>query len=405
MRSDRRVLGLDLLNFFVANLQTAFGPFVAVYLTDQHWTEGEIGIALSIGTAAAMVSQVPAGALVDGLRNKRLAAAAAIIAIIASCLLLAVLPEQAPVAFAEVLHGFASCMLNPAIAAITLAMAGATAGALGVRFGRNYRFASIGNGLAAALMAGAGYALGSRSVFLIASVLAAPGLLALSWITPAPRAAATPGAATAATDLDARTTPHGSVRALLREHNLWGFSACAVFYHLANAAMLPLAATEVTRVAGSAGELVIGACVVLPQIVVAAISPALGRAAERVGRRPVLLIGFAALPVRGLLFALTANPYLIVGVQALDGVSSAVFGVMLPLMAADISRPTGRFNLALGILGLAMGLGATVSTTFGGYVAELSERLAFLSLAGAGAVSLALVFLLVREPTRGPGEE
>ena len=398
IRSGGSERGLDWLNFFVANLQTAFGPFVATFLTTQHWTEGQIGVALSIGTATAMVSQVPAGALVDSIRNKRIAAAASIVAIIASCLILAVLPERLPVAVAEILHGFASCMLNPAIAAITLTVAGGSAGALGVRFGRNWRWASIGNGIAAALMAGTGYLVSDRSVFLLASTLAAPGLLALTWIVPPGR----PGSSTAATSLDpdARVTPHGSVWLLLREPNLFRFAACSAFFHLANAAMLPLAASEVTRVAGGAGELVIGACVVVPQIVVALISPTLGRSADQIGRRPILLIGFAALPLRGLLLASTSNPFLIIAVQALDGVSSAVFGVMLPLIAADISRSTGRFNLCMGLLGLGIGIGATLSTTLGGYTAELSEHLAFLVLAGAGLISVILVAVLVTEPRR-----
>ena len=384
--------GLDWLNFFVANLQTAFGPFVATFLTTQHWTEGQIGVALSIGTATAMISQVPAGALVDSISNKRIAAAASIGAIIVSCLMLALLPERLPVAVAEVLHGFASCMLNPAIAALTLTVAGGTAGALGVRFGRNWRWASIGNGIAASLMAGTGYLVSDRSVFLLASVLAAPGLLALTWIVP-------PGRGTPdLPDPNQRVTPHGPVSKLLAEPNLFGFMACSAFFYLANAAMLPLAASEVTRVAGASGELVIGACVVVPQIINALISPTLGRSAERLGHRRVLLIGFVALPVRGLLLAATSNPYLIIAVQALDGISSAVFGVMLPLIAADISRSTGRFNLCMGLLGLGIGIGATLSTTVGGYTAEVSEHIAFLTLAGAGLVAVLLVWLLISEP-------
>ena len=393
--------GLDWLNFFVANLQTAFGPFVAVFLTNQHWTEGEIGVVLSIGTATAMASQVPAGAVVDAIRNKRLAAAVSILAIIASCLILAFLPERLPVAIAEVLHGFASCMLNPAIAAITLLVAAGTPGALGVRFGRNYRWASIGNGIAAGLMAGAGYAISDRSVFVLASFLAAPGLLALSWIREGGRARPATDAPASAGDSAERVTPHGSVWTLLREPGLLGFMTCAAFFHLANAAMLPLAASEVTRVAGSKAELVIGACIVVPQIVVALLSPTLGRTAERIGRRPVLLIGFAALPLRGVLLSLTSNPFLIVAIQAFDGISGAVFGVALPLVASDLSRRTGRFNLCMGLLGLAVGVGATLSTTLGGYTAELSERLAFLALAGAGLVAMLLVWLVVKETRPG----
>ena len=65
----RATRGLDLLNFFIAGEQTGFGPFVAVYLTARHWTQVEIGFALSLGTITAMVSQVPAGVLVDALRR------------------------------------------------------------------------------------------------------------------------------------------------------------------------------------------------------------------------------------------------------------------------------------------------------------------------------------------------
>ncbi len=393
LSGDGRERGLDWLNFFVANLQTAFGPFLTVYLTGQHWTLGEIGVALSIGTVAAMASQVPAGLVVDASHNKRAAAAAAIVAIVACCLLLAAFPARLPVAVAELLHGFASCMLSPAIAAITVAVAGGTAGVLGVRLGRNARWGSIGNSIAAVLMAGVGYLISARAVFVFGALLALPGLWALRMITPPERAAA-------ARRGEARTTPHGSIWSLLRDRNLLGFALCAAFFQLANAEMLPIAASEVTRSAGSRAELVIGACITLPQLVAALLAPAIGSAAERIGRRPVLIVGFAALPLRGLLFALTANPFAIVFIQMLDGVSAAVFGVMLPLIAADISASTGRFNLTMGLLGLAIGAGATLSTTVGGYTADLSERVAFLALAGAGVLSVLLIALLVGETSR-----
>ena len=70
----RGLPGLDWLNFFVANFQTGFGPFISVYLTSVGWTQGAIGAALSTGTIASMASQVPAGALVDAVRSHPLAA-------------------------------------------------------------------------------------------------------------------------------------------------------------------------------------------------------------------------------------------------------------------------------------------------------------------------------------------
>src|SRR5215813_7541749 len=121
---NRSRLGLDWLNFFVANFQTGFGPFISVYLTGVGWTQGAIGAALSAGTVAGMVSQVPGGMLVDAVRNKQGAASMAILAIMASALLIALWPSLLPIAFAEILHAFASSVLGPAIAALSLALAG-----------------------------------------------------------------------------------------------------------------------------------------------------------------------------------------------------------------------------------------------------------------------------------------
>src|ERR1700761_2998545 len=83
---------LDLLNFFVADVQTGFGPFVAVYLTTHKWTQVEIGLALSIGTIVSLISQIPAGLLVDAAPNKRFIAGGALIGIIIAAALLAVQP-------------------------------------------------------------------------------------------------------------------------------------------------------------------------------------------------------------------------------------------------------------------------------------------------------------------------
>src|SRR5207302_4493304 len=125
--TTRRLRGLDWLNFLVANFQPGFGPFVSVYLASAGWTQGAIGAALSAGTVASMVSQIPAGALVDRMRSKRKAAAAAIVAIAASALAIALWPNYLAITAAEVLHSFASAVLGPAIAAISLALVASAA--------------------------------------------------------------------------------------------------------------------------------------------------------------------------------------------------------------------------------------------------------------------------------------
>ena len=389
-RSQR---GLDWLNFFTANVQTGFGPFVVVYLASQEWTETQIGFALSVGTFTAMVSQVPAGMLVDATPRKRAAALAAVVAVAASALLLAVWPTTGPVLVSEVLHGFASCVLVPAIAAISLALVGREG--LGERLGRNTRFGAIGNGVAAGVLGAVGAYVSGAAVFWLTAALCVPALLAL--------------AAIRASDLDPPRPAEGertgaggakdAVRSLLADRGVLVFSASCALFQLSNAAMLPLAGVEATRSTGDGANLVIAACIVAPQLVLAAISPWVGRLAQRRGRRLALLLGFSALPVRGLLLAFAAdNPVMLVAVQALDGVSAAALGVLMPLIAADLTRGTNRFNTCMGLFGLAAGLGATLSTVAAGATAEqLGSGVAFAALAGAGVLAVLLVLFAMPE--------
>src|SRR5580698_4516369 len=135
MISRRTSRGLDWLMFFVADLQTGFGPFVAVYLTAHHWTASELGLVLGVGSVASTLGQIPAGIIVDALRGKAIAAAVALVGIGASALLMASSPEIWSVLLAQTLHGFASCVLNPALAALTIGLVGTAA--LPDRLGRN----------------------------------------------------------------------------------------------------------------------------------------------------------------------------------------------------------------------------------------------------------------------------
>jgi len=142
----------------------------------------------------------------------------------------------------------------------------------------------------------------------------------------------------------------------------------------------------------------IAACIVVPTVIVAGAAPWVGRQADAWGRRPLLLLCFAALALRGVLFALVSSPYLVVAVQVLDGVCAAVLGVILPLVVADVMRGTGRFNLGLGIVGSAVGIGAALSTTLAGFMMDrFGSSLAFWSLAGVAVCGLALVWLLLPE--------
>jgi len=393
--TPRCARGLDALNALVASSQTGFGAFIAVYLTAQAWTQADIGQALSLGTIVAMLSQLPAGALVDAMRSKRLAIAIGGIAVALSALLFAASSAWLAVLWAEALHGFASCMIGPAIAAFSLELVGRHG--LGVRLGRNARFASIGSAVAAVVLGAVGTYVSGAAVFWATAVLMALGLLTLQALPP-------PVAELPHAHLTAETRELPNAVWDLIDRRLLVFAACVGLFHLSNAAMLPLVANEVTRSTGAQANLVIAACVVVPQAIVAGLSPLVGRTAESWGRRPVLLLGFAALPLRGVLLSLGTHPAFIVLIQALDGVSAAVFGVLLPLVAADLTRGTRRFNLCMGLLGLAVGAGATLSTTISGLVADhFGNGPALLTLAAVGAASV-LGLLMLPETREVPSD-
>lgn len=394
--SRQSLRGLDWFIFFLADVQTGFGPFIAVYLTTQKWTQVEIGLVLSIGGIVALIGQMPGGAIIDAAKSERLVAGLAIATIGACALAYAAMPIFPVVVAAATLHAAASCVLGPAIAAISLGLVGPFA--IGERLGRNARFASLGNGVAAAVMGTAGYLLSSRSVFLVTFLLAIPTLIALSRIRE--------------NEVDIRRS-HGemppeaadrgdtNIWHLIRQRPFIVFALSVLLLQLANAAMMPLMASAVTARSSQWATVLVAACIIVPQAIVALLSPTVGRKAQLWGRRPLLLIGFGALTIRGLLFATVRDPYLLVLVQVFDGFTAAVFAVMIPLIVADVAFGSGHFNLAQGIVGTATGIGASLSTVLGGYVSDkFGNATAFIGLSGVAATGLLLILLMMPETRR-----
>jgi MFS family permease len=385
--------GLDWFTFFVADMQTGFGPFLAVYLTTQKWNQADIGLVLAIGSIGGLVSQLPGGWLIDTVRSKRRAAMTAVVGIGASALLIAIAPSFLGIVAAKLLHVGSSAVLGPAIAAITLGLVGHAA--VGPRLGRNARFASIGNGLAAGAMGACGYFISPLAVFVVTAALAVPTLLALAQIR---EAEIDPIRADGGISGSAPDQIASGVGALLCNRSLITLSACVFLFHAANAAMLPLVGAEMTVRSAQWATVLIAVCIFVPQLIVALIAPRVGQLAVTKGRRPVLLIGFAALPARAAILAFNSDPAVIVAAQMLDGLCAAVLGVLVPLSLADISRGTGRFNLAQGIVASVTGIGAALSTTLAGYLAHrFGTPIAFLGLAATAALAFLTVLLAMPE--------
>jgi MFS family permease len=391
--------GLDWFIFFLGDIQTGFGPFIAVYLATQKWSQTDIGLVLSIGALAGLFSQVPGGWLVDSVRSERSIAGAAVTAIGASAFIIAVWPAFLAVAFGRALQAVSTSVLSPAIAAISLGLVGRQA--LAARLGRNARYASAGNGAAAVIMGAFGHFVSAQSVFFVTAAFTLPALAALFRIR---ESEVNPASAHGGVPEERLAGIGAGLADLLKKRGMLVFLAGMAFFQLANAPMLPLVAAELTKTASSWAVALIGACIVAPQVIVAVFAPWVGRLAQRIGRRPLLIAALAVLPVRGVLLASFGGALPIVAIQTLDGVSAAALGVLIPLVAADISFGTGHFNLAQGVIGMSIGLSAALSTTAAGYVADTyGTNAAFLALGATGGVGALLLLALM--PETRPADE
>jgi MFS family permease len=295
---------------------------------------------------------------------------------------------------ALVLQGVTGGFLGPAIAAISLGLVGHSV--LAERLARNQRFASAGALVGAGLMGLIAYFLSYRAIFVVIALCAVPVLIALSWIRGTDvhfgRSCGAPD------HLGVDQPPRSTRWSLWRDSRLITFAICLFLFQLANASVLPLAGEALVYEAQTASSLIISALIIVPQIVVALLAPWVGRRAKTWGRRPLLLIGFAALPIRALGFALIGDPRFLLALQALDGISATVLGVLTALIVADIASGTGRFNLAQGFVGTASGIGASLSTAMSGLVAESFGRGGgFACIAAVGLLATVVVLLLMPE--------
>jgi MFS family permease len=384
--------GLDWMNFFIADVQTGFGTFVAFYLAQLGWSPSSVGLALAAGGLAGMLSQIPGGALADAVTWKRGLAAIGILMTAAAALILALAPSFTLVFLAQILQGATAGIIMPVIGAISLGLVGRRG--MSLRTGRNYRYSAAGHALTAALMGVAGAYVSKGSIFVAAALLCIPALIALGFIR--------------GDEIDyakARNATRGKqapnvarVFDLAKNHKLVLFTAATMLFQLADASMLPLIGEDLARSIHDNAAIWMSGLLIVPQVLVAIFAPWVGFHSEKRGRRPLLLIGFALEPIRAVLLAVTgAYPVLVIA-QALSGVTGAVIGVLTVLIITDLTAGTGRFNLAVGTVGALSGIAASVSTSATGFLFQaLGQRLGYLPLAAIAAAATGLIWVLLSE--------
>ena len=382
---------------FLADVRDGMGPFLGTFLREKHyWDAGQVGIALAASQIGTVLAQTPAGALIDGIRWKRLAVAIAAAVVAAGCVVIYLVPTLAVVVVAQTVIGATAAIFPQAVAALTLGLFGRAA--MARRTGRNEAFNHGGNVVVAALMGGSAYLFGYGALFFVVACMAAASATAVLLIR---EADIDHDLACGADDGDGRSHEAIGIADLFKDRRIAIFAASVVLFHFANAAMLPLVGQKSSDGQKEGAALLMSACIIAAQVVMVPVALVASRLAVSWGRKPVFLIGFAVLPIRGLLYCVSVNPYYLVGVQLLDGIGAGIFGVVSVLVVADLTKGTGRFNLTQGALSTATGIGAGLSNLLAGFVVKAAGFDAgFITLAAIAAAA-AIFYAVAMPETRG----
>ncbi|WP_080054195.1 MFS transporter [Spirosoma aerolatum] len=389
---------LDAANFFLADVRDGLGPYLAIYLlTTLHWNAQTIGIAMSVMGIATVVAQTPAGALVDQTRRKRAYSIVASLLIALSAIVTITVPTYSVILGGQAIMGLAAAWFTPAIAAITLGLVGPKG--LDKRVGRNETFNHAGNVFAAMLAGLLGYYVSTKGIFLL---LAAMSVLSSLSIWRIREEDIDHQRARGCSEEEEQANNNSSGwQALLGNRSILFFALACVLFHFANAAMLPLLGQRLAQgINAGTSSAYMSACIIVAQLVMIPVSYLTGKLAPT-GRKRLLLIGFAVLPLRGLLYTLTGDPILLVAIQVLDGVGAGIFGVLSILIVSDLTRGSGLFNTTQGAIATAVGLGASLSNAFAGILLQqTSYNIAFLTLASLALIALGVLWFFV--PETGP---
>lgn len=393
---------LDILNILLSDVRYGLGAYLGVYLLSEHrWDEGSIGLALSLGGLAGLIAATPMGALVDAVRGKRWLIAVASLVVTATCLAIPLAPRFGPVVAAGVIGSVIGTLFAPAISSLSLGIVGPAR--FPARAGRNEAMFHAGNALCNVAVLGLAAFTGNAVVFW---VLAVSALASVAAVLAIPERAIDHDVARG---LSPGAEAHGGQpsrwQALLTSRPLMVFAGCGALFDLANGAMLGLVGQKLAHLVPGQGIALTAACAIAAQLVMVPTAALAGSRADRWGRKPLFLVAFLALTLRGALYTLSDSPAWLIAVQLLDGVGAGLAGALFPVIVADLTRGSGHFAAAQAGVGTAQGLGGMLSATLAGGVAvHAGYSAAFLVLAGIAGIGGLLFWLLMPE-TRPTDDE
>ena len=393
IRQKRNRHALDWLNFLLADVTDGLNPFLAMYLLSvQHWQSGRIGIVMSLSGLANVVTRAPLGSIVDKTRFKR---ALVIVAcgVTGLCALgLSFASSFMVVAGLQIVIGTAGAMFA-AIPGITLGIVGQQAFAR--RTGRNEAWNHAGNLFTAALAGFFGSMVKAVAVLWGIAGLALASMLAALCIKPG--------------DIDhdlargGTKVTSGGLKQLVRNKPFLIFCAAVTLFQFANTGMLPLLAEKLAGKNAASGSALIAACIAVAQAVMVPTAILAGHKADKWGRKTLMLTAFAVLPIRGLLYVFAQNSVESIAIQSLDGFAAGIFFVVYLIITDDLTRGTGTYNLAVGIVSASFGLGQALSNmAAGAFASAFGYSATFLAMAGCGVVALLILLFFMPETKPQP---
>ncbi len=382
MASHKSLIALDCFSFCLGDLSAGVGLYLSVYLLSQcHWDHGSIGIVLAALPIAALLTQIPAGLLVDYIDKKRQIAAISFFAVAVCCILIILVHQLLVIVTVQSIAGIALSILTSTVVGITMGLV--SKADFSDRIGRNSAFNNLGNVIVSLCAAALGYYVSQISIFILLAAMAIAGVFFALMINES--------------EIDharARESNNEQLKPvdfslLLSDKRIIIFAIAMGIWQLGNSALCPAAAQYIAEINSKYAGLSMPACILAGQLVMIPMAILTGKFSHIWGRKPLLQLAFVVLPIRALLYTFTANPFAIISIQLLDGVGAGIINVLTSIVAADLAAGSGRYNATRSMVLFTQGLGMALSNLLTGWlIASCGYNFAFTTLAIVAMLAL-----------------
>jgi MFS family permease len=361
MASKKSLLALDYFSFCLGDLSAGVGLYLSVYLlSERHWDHASIGIALTALPLAALITQLPAGIIIDYVGKKRWVAAFSFFVLAFCCPAVIIFHQLAAIVVIQSIAGIALSILTSAIVGITMGLV--SKDDFSDRVGRNGAFNNLGNVIISICAAILGFYVSQISIFLLLAVIAIMGMIFVLMINESEIDNLR------AREISKELLKPISIYQLLSDKRIIVFAIAIGIWQLGNAALCPAAAQYIAESNNKYAGLSMPACILAGQLVMIPMAIFTGKFAHVFGRKPLLLIAFTVLPMRAFLYTLTSNPFAIIAIQLLDGVGAGITIVLTSIIAADLAEGTGRYNFTRSVILFTQGIGMALSNLLAGWL-------------------------------------